>query len=124
MTRGIKHEVDRMVTQLQGKTLPMTFHGTPGTVELAMRPIQMWDVVFPKEHLQTMMRSFFVDPIMNPKGSIYWNDRHGKYLAALRYSMGLKKFPELDPQGATVPFYKQNVEIMGIGIKDDNIEQL
>ncbi len=123
LTRGIKHDVDRAITELQGKKLPMQFHGKDSLIDLAVRPIQLWDFVFPAPQMQVMMRSLFISP-MNPEGLINWNPKHNKYLTMIRAAMGLKKFPELEKTGARIPFYNENIEFMGIGIKDDNFEQL
>ena len=121
--RGIKHEVDRAITELQGKKLPWKFQGQDSLIDLAVRPIQLYEFVFPKEHLQTVMRSLFIS-LTNPEGKINWNPKHTKYLKIMQKAMGAKPFPELEKNGVTIPFNRNNIEFFGIGIKEDGYETL
>ena len=62
MTRGKKEEVDTLIDWLRTRGLPMPIKNTDGTVtqtiiECQIRPIQLWDFVFPKESLDVVCNS-------------------------------------------------------------------
>lgn len=126
MTRGIKHRVDQFITELQGKYLPipMTDKATGETktnlVQVAVRPIQLWEVVFPKEHLNTMVNTFWP----KDKGFEYGiHHKHlKKYVSGLRMMLGAKPMPKRDTIFSTdfMPIFTQDVNIMAIGIKEDS----
>ena len=117
MTRGIKKEVDDYVNTMSGQLLPYPIPGKPGmNVQLAMRPIQLWEVVFPKEQLGRVL------------GACKWDGKGRKdmqlHLAALRKILKAKKIPEMDL--SKIPpllVYNQNVAIYPIGIKEDKIKR-
>jgi len=119
MTRGIKHDVDRFITELQGKYLPYEYaKGEKALVQFSVRPIQLWEFVFPEEHLQTVMKTLFDDTTTRNKGFSYAK-RNDKYLWALRTALNSQKFPKITPDDVPMPVYKNNIEIEGIGIKKD-----
>ena len=81
MTRGIKKDVDDYITQLQGKYFPYKLKGIQGeqttALQLSVRPIQLWEFVFPKESLKMA-----VGTICN--GSLKTEDWRQKFLNGLR----------------------------------------
>ncbi len=125
MTRGIKHDVDRFITELQGKYL--TFKGAfdeKGQVnptgelkdimlQLAVRPIQFWEICFPELHKDTILNSIF-----EGKDGATQQSKHQKYLWALRKILGCEKIPEYK-RDFLFPVYKNNIEMIGIGLKKD-----
>jgi hypothetical protein len=117
LTRGIKHDVDRFITELQGKYLPYEFEkGKQGLVQFAVRPIQLWELVFPEPQLQSVMKTLFEN---TTRHGLSYSHRNDKYLWALRKALNASKFPELDAKALAMPIYKNNIEVAGIGIKKD-----
>ena len=70
MTRGVKHGVDQFITQLQGKYLPFKWRMNKegkldhkgemienGHTQLQVRPIQLWEIVFPEEHKDIVLNT-------------------------------------------------------------------
>lgn len=109
LTRGIKHDVERFITDLQGKYMPMMIKGEPHVVALAVRPIQLWELVFPEEHYSTIARTIDTDcKRIDPK--VAW---------ALRKGMKLQKMPKIDEKAFPFPVYKNNIEVVPLGVKKD-----
>lgn len=118
ITRGIKHNVDQMITQLQGKYLPQRFQDPKdgkikeGFVQVGVRPIQLWEIVFPEESADLMINTLC-------NGNSVVNDNHKKAAFALRKMLGAKKIPEVKNKDLIMPLFKDWVEVNGIGIKYD-----
>lgn len=116
MTRGIKWAVDRFITQLQGKCFPMKLMkgGKSGkkVVEVAVRPIQLWEIVYPREAHDLMVNAL----IDNDKTQ---HRKHRKWVAVLRKILGVKKLQKTDRDGMKFPIFKDHIEIIGIGCKED-----
>lgn len=118
ITRGIKHDVDRFITELQGKYLPYEHQpGKSGLLQFSVRPIQLWEMVFPEPHLQAVMKTLFEGTTRN--GNLSYSNLNDKYLGMLRIALRADKFPKLDPKALNLPVYKENIEVAGIGIKKD-----
>ena len=117
MTRGIKKDVDDYITQLQGKYFPYKLKGIQGeqttALQLSVRPIQLWEFVFPKESLKMA-----VGTICN--GSLKTEDWRQKFLNGLRIMLKAKKLPDWEfkdlPQ---LPINKTNVAVYPIGTRAD-----
>ena len=70
LTRGIKHEVDQFITELQGKYLPFKWRNVNDKdskiqdtmVQLGVRPIQLWELVYPEESRDVIMMTLFKQP--------------------------------------------------------------
>lgn len=120
MTRGIKHDVDRFITELQGKYMPYDFNGEKTLVQLAVRPIQLWELVFPEPTLNTVCKTLF-DDTTTRNGMLTYHKRNQKYLWALRKALNSENIPNstLFSTALPMPIYKNNIEIAGIGIKKD-----
>lgn len=115
ITRGIKCDIDKMITQMQGKVLPYEYDGQPGALELIVSPIQLWSLHFPEPQLQAMMRMLW--------GKQQPTKRYeGLMMGALRKALLAKKMPDLiiDKNLPTIPLNKGATEIIPIGIKEDN----
>lgn len=130
MSRGIKHDVDRMVEQLASLHMPWKVKDQNGNdvdyvVQAHLQPIQLWSYVVPKEHMETVIRTLEPNNTIGfdmPKGHLgfgFGAPKRKFSLAMLRKGLGLKPMPKIDPQGLKFPIYKQNVQIVGIGVKDD-----
>ena len=113
ITRGIKHEVDAWITNLQHLVLPKG----KDLIQLSVRPLQFWELVFPEEALQHVLTTIkpareFIEP----------KDVHlNKYLWAMRKSLGAKPVPTFDEKAPGLPMVAKapNVHKLMIGIKED-----
>lgn len=110
LTRGIKFDVDRMVEGLSAMNLP---YGR-GLVQLAMRPVQLWEMVFPEKSLPVVLKS------------LSWNNVQRKeikpHVFALRKLLGAKPLPKFDfKKFPSVFVYHNNVGFYPIGIKHDKL---
>jgi len=124
LTRGIKHDVDRFIRELAAKYLPFKFKTkaekkeTKKLVQVAVRPIQLWEVVFPEEHQDLMLNTLF----RGAKGKTQ-HKRHFKWVNVIRKILGVSKIPDYDDKTAgMLPVYDANVERVGIGIKQDRYQ--
>jgi len=134
MAKGIKPHLETWQNELLAQKLPLMRDGKPVIeegnrqmfVQLAVRPVQLFEIGFPKEHL---------DYVMNVVGTgDYILDRYPilNYSAkALRKSFGLKDVPiPKAPNMLMQPEPTQkSVAIVPIGIKEDmfskdGVEQL
>jgi len=114
ITRGIKSDVDRFINDLRGKYLPFKDALNRNLmVQTAVRPIQFWEIVFPKEHRDIMLTTIFDKNLGKTQHS-----KHQKWLWALRKVLGADPIPEYKTD-QFLPIYKQNIEMVGVGIKED-----
>lgn len=115
ITRGIKHSVDRFINELSAKYLPFKMQGKDAMLQTSVRPIQLWEVVFPKEHKDIMLTTLF------PDGEICQHKRHKKFLALIRRALGkdVKPIGEWDKTKGAMPLYRAHTEFAAIGIKED-----
>ncbi len=122
LTRGIKPDVDRFITELQGKYLPYVFEGVNKHTQVQVRPVQFWEIVFPEPQKDLVLRSI----LENNQGKMA-TPRLQKYLFPLRKLLGCKPIPPYDywkdeklkTRMPFLPMYLNNVEKIGIGIKED-----
>ena len=119
ITRGIKHLVDDFITQLQGKFFPFKYRN-PETKQLetfalrvSVRPIQLWEIVYPEEANDTMLSTL----LQNTKGEPQ-HKKHSKFVYALRKMLGIEPIPEYK-KVAPFPLIRDHVETTAIGIKKD-----
>lgn len=122
LTRGIKNWSDQFITELQGKYIPFKFPSkedpkklTDYQVQLAVRPIQLYEIVFPEEYKDVVLNTILGEE--NASGATQ-HKQHLKWVYALRKMLGVEKIPEYK-KDISIPITKQNVEIIGIGIKKD-----
>lgn len=94
MTRGIKAQVDRWVEECS-KTY-WAYGPADTQVQLAMRPIQLWEIVFPKAHLQSVLATI--------GGSNIDSQNFSKRMIGLglRQMLGADKMPEFDLKGTPI----------------------
>jgi hypothetical protein len=118
LTRGIKHDVERFINELSAKYLPFNYKGEKSLVQVAVRPIQLWEVVFPEEHKDTMLRSLFNEKLGQKRGEPF-HKRHKKFIYVLRKILGVQEIPYFDKEGDIIPFYDENIDKTAIGIKED-----
>lgn len=121
-TRGIINSVDALIRDLQAQYYPMSFTDTEGNVkdaavQMAVRPMQLWELVFPRGSLHQVMRSLDIGGYDHPP-----TKHMDRYMALMRKLMKAKKLPEIDPVGAKniiAPRDRPNVHIAPIGYKED-----
>ena len=120
MTRGNYYRVFRFVQDCLARYYKYEYMpGKDGILQLSMRPMQLWESVFPDSALDDVLN--FIWPY-NPAGA--------KTAALLRRWMQLEKIPAMD--ASKNPHYPlvgaRSVSVTGIGIKKDerihNIEQI
>ena len=124
MTRGIKKDSDQFITELQGKYLPFKFPDPknpkelmPCNLQLGVRPIRLYEVVFPEDS-----KDIVLSTILGTEG--VWKDgksqhkKHQKWIWSIRKILGCEPIPKYKTD-LVLPISKQNVEVVGIGIKKD-----
>lgn len=117
-SRGIWHETLNWVNDLSAQYLPYEFNGTTH-VQLAMRPIMLWEIVFPKEHLGTVCRTLWTDNLtgkMKQPHDDNW--KIGLGTSAFRKILGASPIPEIG-KGDRFLIRNANIACLPIGIKDD-----
>ena len=122
-TRGIKQEVDTFVkfmeTQMfmQERTNLKTGQKEKQLVQGGLRPIQLWEYIFPEEHKNLVCTSLDIDE--NGKVHPFAATFNAKMLQKL---MGLKQVKYTKTQQKLfIP--KKNVALYPIGIKEDKIQK-
>jgi len=112
LTRGIKHDVDRFINDLQAQYFNMPNYKKGNIVQLGVRPVQFWEIVFPKEALDQVLPTVI-------HGGHKFNVWEEFLMKRLRAMLKAKKIPVFDANAPRRMVYHQNVECTGIGIKDD-----
>lgn len=129
ITRGIKKEVDDFITQLQGKYLPFKFRQKKedpmqdATVQLAVRPIQLWELAYPKE-----CNDLVCATVLGTDYKLSGNDgkKTVKHKFIDKFMWGLRKLLGADPipkykTDKVMPISRQHMTVLGIGTKQDYI---
>lgn len=123
--RGIKHDFDRFISDLSGKYLPYKFYNPEtkqlqeGHVQVSVRPIQLFEIVFPEESKDIILTTIFPN---HTKGGHYGNaatERYKWILNKIRKLIGIEEMPEDFDKSQTIPLWNKNIEVVGIGIKKD-----
>lgn len=127
ITRGHKLFVDEFITQMQGKYLPYKWKkkqpdGTEKVedtmLQVAVRPIQLWEIAFPQEHLDTMMATIFRNEYT--AGAYSYPKEFMKLTRfGMRKALKAKPLPKKWDSSKWLPVLRENVSILGIGIKED-----
>ena len=60
--------------------------GQHGALQLGVRPVRLYEIVFPKVHEQEMLS--FIMPTSS------WNSKYNKYFTWIRKLLGLKEIPK------------------------------
>lgn len=123
LTRGIKKEVDDWITQLQGKYLSYKkSKDWSGSVQVQVRPIQLWEIVYPKEHNELVLNTLIGEPDCKGigGGTITQHKKHQKFIYALRKILGIKPIPKSWATNKIMAMHLgDHIERVGIGIKED-----
>jgi len=121
---GVKHDLDEFEKWLETRAFSLPHTNTDGTkgatnIAGALRPRRFYTFVFPREHLDLVLNS------LQPENcEVSRVDNKGtKILKApltlLRKLFRLKKIPIPDEKKGIFPIYKNNVRLVGLGIRDD-----
>jgi hypothetical protein len=121
ITRGHKPRVDQLISDLQAQYFPYERKKTKtNMVAMGVRPIQIWELVMPKESLNCVANTLWPDTV-NP-----W-DNCQKWvkpsLTALRLALGAKKIPDMDPNIPRRIVDNNDIGIYPVGIKEDKINE-
>ena len=120
-TRGVKHMRDIFVTTMQSQFFPWrrknlkTKKDETTYVQGALRPIELWEYVFPEENLPQVLAML---EIKNTKGSNVTDFLDAKAVM-LRKMLGAKKIPKVKEVERQNVISKTGVSIHPIGIKED-----
>jgi len=123
MLRGIKHELEFTKKFLETTMLKWNRKDVisnveqAGEVQHALRPIELFECVFPKEQLHNFMKML---NIVNDDKYQGWTFKTQMNL--MRKMLGAEKFPDIDPKQVDkkVPFIpRRMVAVHPIGIKKD-----
>jgi len=116
--RGQDSQVFRFLQDCQGIYLDYNKTGKDGKkvligkLQLGVRPIQLYEFVFPEEHKDLVLK------LLCPTGA--WNTRYDKYINWIRKLLGLEK---VDYKGkieeAMVIRAMNMVDVVGVGMKKD-----
>jgi len=87
---------------------------TPIRAQVQVRPILLHEIVFPKEHLPTMINTLFPDKL--PKSN---SGGLNKIVWWIKKAMGLKPIPEAENTNMMIVGGQEGIKNIGIGIKDD-----
>ncbi len=112
MTRGIKKEVDHFVNDMSAQYFPYKMGGKMYHTQLAMRPIQLWEVVFPETAMNEVLKTTFTTNPVDRK-------EFGLGLGMVRKMLKVEPVPKFDENAMGRIVNKNFVAIYPIGIKRD-----
>lgn len=119
-TRGQKDKVDTLISDLQAQFFSYRHspHEQPGMLQLGVRPLQLWEIAFPKEHLQEVMATlngstFTLKDYRRLPKVLSW------VVGSVRKLMGLGEVPKIiEPRKKRV-LRNFDVDIKFLAIKND-----
>ena len=117
---GIQHELELFAKYMQTRDLLLPYKDKEGKdgnllMQSQLRPIQFYDFVFPRGELHRVLNG------LKPENQMKSDNCKlpTSYISILRKALKLKKIPKPDVSKGAIPIYKNNVRIVGIGIRDD-----
>ena len=116
-TRGPIPDVEEFISELRGKYLPFKAKFKEDKdkknymLQVLVRPIQLWEVAFPKEHKDVMLNTLFVNCPEN-------RPQYKRWINIIRKLLKIKPIPEYD-KSFKIPITTKNMDVVGIGIKED-----
>src|SRR3990167_1293119 len=120
--RGIKHEAEKFINELSTRYLPFKIYNKEKKqlekVLLQMRvcPIQLYDVSFPKEHMDSVLTTLYGGSEGVPRSVNKWMEKLTYFLRKL---LGLKSLPKYKTDTHLMMDFPQHTEIFSIGVKED-----
>lgn len=111
VARGQIDMLNRYINDLSARYYKYRYKkGVPkGDIQLAVRPVQLLEIVFPEEHLQDILA---VVPVVDTK-------RLKPFTKTLRKLLKLKPVPERKRTDMIISSVHRHVALHGIGIKED-----
>ena len=131
-TRGIKQDVDRWVKNMESQHFPhkvrKNVHDTkePITdvhVQLSMRPVQFWEIVFPESSRDVILNTLWRGE--RPKTEGHFGNmatmKYKKIMPILRRCLGKEVCPIPSDYVKThaLMVHTKNIEFLGVGVKED-----
>lgn len=120
ITRGVIHDVNLLITQLQGKYFPFKgrLNGEKELKDYALavgvRPIQLWEIAYPAAFHDHMCSTLFGET--RPDSITNWR---ALGIKALQKGLNVKSIKYNYDKEKVMPLYKNNVEIAAVGQKED-----
>lgn len=133
ITRGIKHERDRWVREMQSQFFPyemkdlVTGQTKAMMAQGALRPVEFWEYVFPETSKYGELEVDNMHLMMN---SLNLSGRHAsdpklpfldKYSWMIRKALHLNKIPDVIPVTITKPMSPPGITIWPIGWRKDEM---
>lgn len=120
MTRGVKQEVDYFINELSFRYVPFKKYNVKTKkmddlfIQMRVSPVQLWDISFPEDQQDSVLNTLFSGDAGKPI-----NSHLNKYVWGLRKAMKLKPIPNYKKENVLVMKPPQNIETIGIGVKED-----
>lgn len=116
ITRGIKDAVDKLIHDLQAQYFHYQIKKTKKKVfyQLAVRPIQLWEVVCMEEDMPMVIKTIAPN---------CFHPRLMKWVGMLRRFIGFEKMPEIDKKQMRRIVINKDVEIIPVGVKKDAFDK-
>ena len=132
LSRGIKQDVEAFFTSLSEMIVPFKLRAKDGKVspdgdlvdgaaKIAVRPIQLHEIVFPKESKDVVLTTLFGKPGTEFSGKTN-HPKHQKYVNWLRKVLGIKPIPENWDSSNRFLIKAPAAEMVCVGMKDDKEE--
>ncbi len=117
MTRGDKDCVAKFANELSAQRFYWNAKDDKGkkqklVVAATLQPIQLWNLGFPEENLDLVLNSLDPQKVSHGEGVKL-------PMAMIRKALGAKKVPECKDKTKAFPIYKKHVQILGIGVRED-----
>lgn len=127
LTRGHKSHVDKVIKWLETRTVRLpscdlkTGKYDINHIDLQVRPIQLWECVFPEYDKDIVLTTLKMDTPLYPN-----NLKMKAAVAGLRKMVGAQKVPEFKKDRAHfMPVQSmQHVAITPIGVKKDEVREV
>lgn len=107
--RGEADQMERYKNDLQAQYLPYEYEpGKVGKLQLGVRKIEIWELAFPKDQLNTVLGMI-----------VPFDTRLARYINFLRKILGLKNLGKRKVKQLFLP--RGDVCVMPIGLKEDKM---
>jgi len=120
---GIKQDLDLFEKFMETRTFLMPYidHNDKDKektilLQSQLRPINFYDFIFPRGELHHILNGLKPETEIKSRNCFLPN----AYISVLRKALKLKKIPAPDISQGAMPLVKQNVRVVGIGIRGDS----
>ena len=116
--RGIKHEVERTINDLQAQYFNFKHRDQKNVViQMGVRPIQLYELVFPREELATVLTTIKSNNFGFTKKAAWLLRIAAQFFGTKEKYKAIK--PGMDLGGQKRIIYMPNCDITPIGYKED-----